>query len=271
MNVGMGNAYKNSLDAYCNSINNRQTKQINALRYMLGMEGDKKRDSVFISDTAKTFSKDYVVALVDSCANTSESQLTFYLNHYNNPQAILDAINFGKGVSCGYNPDFKDFGVVNFEYNGSKQVVPVYAVPKMSTGSLQEIKAVDNVLKLENESYYSYTTSNGNTYPWSVSDGRVGWVRTESLLSAPDGKSQVSGACRKEMSLAKGILSELAKGQSLFIYDKENVLKVCKKVGIQPGYFTVDAGAGKHNYYLEETGKVINLDKQMERVNNKNY
>ena len=69
------------------------------------------------------------------------------LVHYG--KAILDAINFGEKVSCGYNPVFKDYGVVRFECNGSRQVIPNYAVPKMSAGSLPGIHAANNSLVLE--------------------------------------------------------------------------------------------------------------------------
>lgn len=268
MNIGVENAYRSSMDVYSNS---RQTRQINALRYMLGTDGGDKKDSVFISESAKSFSREQVVALVDSCANTSANQLTFYLENYNNPQGILDAINFGKGVSCGYNPDFKDFGVMNFEYDGSKQIVPIYAIPKMNANSLQEIRAIDNTLKLESKSYYSFTASNGRAYPWAVNEGHVGWARTESLLSFPDGGMQISAACRQEMCQVKGILSELARGESLSIYDNANILKTCEKIGIHPGFFSIDAGAGKHNYYLNESGKVFNLDEKIERLNKTNW
>ena len=73
--------------------------------------------------------------------------------------AILDAINFGENVSCGYNPDFKEHGVISFDYNGSRQIVPNYAVPKINASSLSQVCAVNNSLVLNNKSYYSWATS----------------------------------------------------------------------------------------------------------------
>jgi hypothetical protein len=44
-------------------------------------------------------------------------------------------------------------------------------------------------------------------------------------------------------------------------------LSVCEKVGITTGFFSIDAGAGKHNYILQESGKVINIDANIKRLN----
>lgn len=63
------------------------------------------QDSLSISDTARSFSKESIAALIDKSANISTSELAYYFANYNNLSAILDAVNFGENVSCGYNPD----------------------------------------------------------------------------------------------------------------------------------------------------------------------
>lgn len=115
-----------------------------AIQILLGAGNNKKQDSLSISDTARSFSKESIAALIDKSANISTSELDYYFANYNNSSAILDAINFGENVSCGYNPDFKEYGVISFDYNGSRQVVPNYAVPKINTGTLSGICAVNN-------------------------------------------------------------------------------------------------------------------------------
>ncbi|WP_419575446.1 hypothetical protein, partial [Ruminococcus sp.] len=87
----------------------------------------KKHDRLSISDAARGFSKQSIAALIDKNANSSNSELAYYFENYNNSSAILDAINFGENVSCGYNSDFKEYGVISFDLNGSRQVVPNYA------------------------------------------------------------------------------------------------------------------------------------------------
>ena len=155
--------------------------------------------------------------------------MTFYFANYHNSRAILDEINFGENVSCGYNPDFKEYGVISFDYNGSRQVVPNYAVPKINTGVLSGIRAVNNSLVLNNKSYYSWTTTSGSRYPWTVNNGRIGWAASESLLAEHTGQKGTN--YKWEMQKAGNILSALAQGKSLWGYRREEVLSTCEKVG----------------------------------------
>lgn len=46
---------------------------------------------------------------------------------------------------------------------------------------------------------------------------------------------------------------------------------MCEKVGLTPGFFSVDAGAGTHHYILRENGKVVNVDKKIEQLNHINW
>lgn len=79
---------------------NRIMKQQQATKSLLETR-DNRRDSLNISDSARHFSKGTIAALIDKGANVSTSDLSFYFANYNNPSAILDAINFGENVSCG--------------------------------------------------------------------------------------------------------------------------------------------------------------------------
>lgn len=147
------------------SQRDRKTLAAQGALRILSETGKSGRDSLSISNSAKSFSKESIAALIDKNANVSASELSFYFANYNNSSAILGAINFGENVSCGYNPNFKDYGVMDFDYNGSRQVVPNYAVPKINASSLSGIRAVNNSLVLNNKSYYSWTTSSGSRYP----------------------------------------------------------------------------------------------------------
>ncbi len=114
-----------------------------AIQMLLGAGNNKKQDSLSISDAARGFSKESIAALIDKNANISNSELAYYFANYNNSSTILDAINFGENASCGYNSDFKEYGVISFELNGSRQVVPNYAVPKMNTSTMSGICATN--------------------------------------------------------------------------------------------------------------------------------
>ena len=223
-----------------------------AIQMLLGAGNNKKQDSLSISDAARGFSKQSIAALIDKNANISNSELAYYFANYNNSSAILDAINFGENVSCGYNSDFKEYGVISFDLNGSRQVVPNYAVPKMNTSTMSGICAANNSLVLSNKSYYSWTTSSGGKYTWTVNNGRIGWAASESLLA--ENTNQKGTNYKWEMCKAGNILSDLG-----------------EKVGISPGFFSIDAGAGKHTYLLQESGKTINVDAKIKQLNDINW
>ena len=250
---------------------NKIARQKAALQLLSGTGSGKKRDSLSISSSARSFSKESIAALVDKSANVSASELSYYFANYNNPRAILDAINFGSHVECGFNPDFKDYGAMSFIHNGSRQVVPIYAVPKINTSPLPGIHAVNNSLVLKNKSYYAWTASDGRRYPWAVNNGYIGWAVSESLLTENMNPRERDSRC--EMSKAGNILSNLAQGGEPWegLYSRKEVLATCEKVGIKPGFFTVDAGAGKYTYILRESGDVISVDKNIERWNNMNW
>ncbi len=250
---------------------NKLARQRAALQLLSRTGSSKRRDSLSISSEARKFSRESIVALVDKSANVSREELSYYFEHYNDGKAILDAINFGEKVSCGYNPAFKDYGVVRFECNGSRRIIPNYAVPKMNSGSLPRIHAVNNTLVLDDKSYYAWTAPSGRRYSWAVSNGHIGWASSESLLMLGDDTNQTETNDSWEMRKAGNILSNLAQGVDLWGYKNEDVLKTCASVGFTPGFFSIDAGAGKHTYILQEFGGVIDVDKNITRWNNMNW
>lgn len=108
-------------------------------------------------------------------------------------------------------------------------------------------------------------------YTWTVNNGRIGWAASESLLA--ENTNQKGTNYKWEMRKASNILSDLAQGKSVwgYLYSNEEVLSVCEKVGISPGFFSIDAGAGKHTYLLQESGKTINVDAKIKQLNDINW
>ena len=252
---------------------NKLARQRAALQLLSGAGSGKSRDSFTISSEARKFSRESIVALVDKSANVSREELSYYFANYNNSCAILDAINFSEGVSCGYNPEFKDYGVMRFHYNGIRQIIPNYAVPKMNAGSLPGIHAVNNSLVFEDKSYYAWTAPSGRRYPLAVHNGHIGWASSEAFLMMGDDTNRGEISDRREMGKAGDILSRLAQGREPWevLYSRKEVLATCEKVGITPGFFSIDAGAGKHTFILRESGDVINVDNNIARWNNMNW
>lgn len=117
----------------------------------------------------------------------------------------------------------------------------------------------------------AWTTSSGGKYTWTVNNGRIGWAASESLLA--ENTNQKGTNYKWEMRKASNILSDLAQGKSVwgYLYSNEEVLSVCEKVGISPGFFSIDTGAGKHTYLLQESGKTINVDAKIKQLNDINW
>ena len=224
------------------------TRQQAAIQILSAKGNGNKRDTLSISNTARSFLRESIA---------------------DNTNAVLDAINFGENVSCGYESDFKEYGVISFDYNGSRQMIPDYAVPKINVSSLPPISAVNNSLILNNKSYYSWTTLNGGRYAWTVPNGKIGWAPSESLLA--ENTNQTGTNYKWEMRTASNILSSLAQGKTLYGFNREDVLSVCESVGFTTGFFSMDAGNGLHNYILKESGEVINVDKKIEQLNRMNW
>lgn len=141
----------------------------------------------------------------------------------------------------------------------------------MNSGSLPRIHAVNNTLVLDDKSYYAWTAPSGRRYSWAVSNGHIGWASSESLLMLGDDTNQTETNDSWEMRKAGNILSNLAQGVNLWGYKREDVLKTCASVGITPGFFSIDAGAGKHTYILQDFGGVIDVDKEIKYLNNTNW
>lgn len=241
-----------------------------ALEILRGADSTWKQDTVHISDTARSFSKESIVALVDSCTNVSASDFTYYFDNYNNMPALLDAINFSEGFVWGaYNPELKDFGVLSFKLNGVRQFIPNYAVPKMNASAYPEISAKNNTLVLKDRGYYCYTAKNGKNYAWSVNNGHIGWATSESMLSIDENLSGYN--YRWEMHQAGDMLSRLARGDTLYGFSNEEIKETLAGFGITEGHFMIDAGAGAHHYILLENGVVDEVDRRIEWMNEVNW
>lgn len=127
--------------------------------------------------------------------------------------------------------------MISLDLNGKRQIVPNYAVPGIKSNSLPAIEAQNNNLKLDNRAYYCWHTSSGDNYTWTVNNGKIQWVDSESLLE----ESEITGRPGRnhawEMRKASWILSDLARGKSLWGYSNQDVIATCSKVGINKGFF----------------------------------
>ena len=99
--------------------------------------------------------------------------------------------------------------------------------------------------------------------------------RVEKFFSTTDSAVLFPEFIRRAIrsGMEQSVLSDLAQGKSVwgYLYSNEEVLSVCEKVRISPGFFSIDAGAGKHTYLLQESGKTINVDAKIKQLNDINW
>lgn len=55
------------------------------------------------------------------------------------------------------------------------------------------------------------------------------------------------------------------------MYSGEEIKSKLNSVGITEGHFTINLGAGKQHYILEENGTIINVDSTVEKLNQVNW
>lgn len=245
-----------------------------AIKLLNEIDGKKQsRDILTISKDARSIVKKTLLVFADNAANIKPHELIFYSKNYANGEAILEALNFGEAdYSGGYISGRKEFGFMAFCLNGERQVIPNYAIPKINENSLQDVCAKDNVLRLENRSYYAYTAESGKRYVWRVKDGHIGSARTEYIHNNDEAHTMQDTHDSREMLSIKGILSQLARGCTFWSSDYNKTAKdALKRVGITEGHFTVDAGAGEHHYILKENGNVDDVDNILEHLNTRNW
>ena len=68
-------------------LHSKITRQQQAIN-LLSETGSNRRDSLSISDSARSFSKKSIAALIDKSTNVSASELSFYFANYDNSGAF---------------------------------------------------------------------------------------------------------------------------------------------------------------------------------------
>ncbi|MBR1853135.1 MAG: hypothetical protein IJ794_08345 [Lachnospiraceae bacterium] len=225
---------------------------------------------------ANSFSKESLLAVIDGCTNINKEQFAFYFEHYNDSQGILDAINFGRITGeGGYIEGKFPIGVLGFlDEKGNRCAVPNYAIAKMNPSRYPEMKAANGQLVLKNKSYCSFRAMDGKSYVMSVCNGRLQWAHSEAWLDTPDRgvrKVQAGNNPSWDMRKTGNILSALAQGKSPFVDNKADTIEALKRIGVTAGKFTIDAGAGRHNWMIMPNGVTLNLDQRVDFYNVTNW
>ena len=204
---------------------------------------------------------------------------SFYFEHANDPKALLKAFDFSdhhiqvssncsqglntgmvasNGVSCA------QFAAEGFIYNGVVQHIPIYAIPRMIDKTVYpDISAIDNTITINDNDYCRYTDSKGNTFLCTMRDGLLSRAYSESVIEEAawkDSGYKTGLRDTKQLNDVITFINGLSKGARYHSFD---VKAVCENLNIKPGFFSIEIGGEKRNFYYDEsTGKIKDVLEQ---------
>ncbi len=152
---------------------------------------------------------------------------------------ILDVFNFGEVIPCS-NGIYTYKGISFTE----KQI------PKVDSIRCKEIKAENNIVTFERDSYYKYTTKDGIAHCMVSGKNSLNTPWSDAISGNADNVSYMTG---RFWSLLTG-------RASVYIsldFSQEEQKRYLDNAGIKNGFFTVQVGDSKEKYYYSGGDTVI--------------
>lgn len=144
---------------------------------------------------------------------------------------ILDVFNFGEVIPC--TNDVYTYKGVSFT---EKQI------PKVDSSRCKEIKAENNVVTFQKNSYYKYTTKDGKSHCM---------VSGENSLNTPTSDA-ISGNTDNISHMTSWFWDVLSGKESAYIslhHSEEKQREYLDAAGVKKGFFTVSVGDSKADHY----------------------
>lgn len=202
--------------------------------------------------------------MIDSITINSQGKdrFSFYLANSQSPQTLLDSINFYKGPISGGGTD----GLFQFGNDGYGQCIPVSAIDRINTSSLQKLRATHNELVLTSNSYYSYSGSDGKSYAWAFNGETIQRAFSEFILN--NDKDNISTRVNQESVKTSCLISSLATGKGIgYELSRGEIKEYLGSVGIKPGEFKMSVDGKSRTYYLGEDGSVRSEKEVQDLIN----
>ena len=162
--------------------------------------------------------------------------------------SVLDEINFN------YEKIFKVHGEKRYtiEVNGEEYLKS--NLPKISVGRCNKIKAINNSVIINNDAYYEYTDNNGKQHIFSCKDNHLGQPYSD----------QIAGRVDKETFEISKFWNLMSKdGTYVGLYrSKEQIKSYLNEAGIYKGFFSVQVGDNKQEYFFSENKVEITKKRQ---------
>ncbi len=162
--------------------------------------------------------------------------------------SVLDEINFN------YEKIFKVNGEKRYtiEVNGEEYLKN--NLPKVPMGRCNKIKAVNNSIILNNNAYYEYTDNNGKQHIFSCKDNNLGQPYSD----------QIAGRVDKETYEISKFWNLMSKdGTYVGLYrSKEQIKSYLNDAGITNGFFSVQVGENRQEYFFSNGTAGIAIKKK---------
>lgn len=202
-----------------------------------------------------------------------DSMLDYFYGNMGNPWKMADDYNFSGGFkSFCYSGDDRTGGALTFRYQGSTQVLPASALPKLDANQYPALKAEDNVLMLQSSSYYRFEAGN-TALVWAVTEnGHVGECNTNFWLYGEDKSNELSNNAQTLLNkLKKGNLYGITElGENGGISYRE-VKQVFAAIGIKEGKFSIGVDGDAKDYYFCSSGRIIDASSLEQAAESNNH
>ncbi|WP_312651520.1 hypothetical protein [Aminipila sp.] len=144
---------------------------------------------------------------------------------------ILDAFNFGDAIPC--TNDIYTYKGVSFTEA---------QIPKVDSSQCKEIKAKNNVVTFEKNSYYKYTTKDGKSHCMATFGSHLNTPWSDVISGNADDVSYMTGRFWNLLTGKASVYTSLD-------FSEEEQKQYLDNAGIDKGFFTVNMGDRKADHY----------------------
>ncbi len=210
----------NTLNVSSKSANYKRAMHQKAASALLDIQTKSKESRV------DTFTRSNRGNSVDSLSQSKAKMLDGMVGN-----DILDIFNFGEVIPCS--DGIYTYKGVSFT---GKQI------PKVDSSRCKEIKAENNVVTFQKNSYYKYTTKDGVAHCMASGENSLNTSYSDAISGNSDNTSH----------MASWFWEILSSKESVYIglhYSEEEQKQYLDDAGVKKGFFTVQVGDSKAEHY----------------------
>ncbi len=206
----------------------------------------------------KNYKKPYSYKETSSLSNTCKKEKTSSLDSFIRSDAekvlsnsntkmlngrvandLLDVLNFEGPLPC--TNDIYTYKDISFTAN---------QIPKVDSSNCKEIKACNNVVTFERNSYYKYSTKDGKSHCLATYGDHLNTPWSDVISGNADDISYMTSRFWNILSGKSSVYISLD-------FSQEKQKQYLKDAGINKGFFTVNMGGKSEEHYYSEGDTII--------------